>query len=815
MASTSIYFDEQYYLQQNPDVAAAVSKGAFASGQAHFNSFGRFEQRDPNAFFDTSFYLGQYPDVAASGLNPFQHFLQFGSKEFRAFNANQLATIDTDGNGQLNEFNVAAYRASNPDVAAALDNGSIASAYQHFVVFGQFEGRTATLNNGTVLTGPFATGGTGGGVPNSGTTFTLTTNTDAPGASSPAANTTGTAGNDTYNAVAGTGATFSAGDQINGGAGQDTLRVVTDADFNVLATNVTNVETLSVTNVSGAGVTAAIVGTSAFSSFENKSSLAGGNVAFTGAAVVNSLTVSDTTSATTVTYTDAGVVGTTDVLALKVSGAGTSATAATINVNSVTNDASGVERVNISSTGTASNIVLNSNDTALTNLTITGAAALTANVSALGLTTIDASAASGGVTINNIGVGATTATGGAGDDTFSFGANLTTTDVVNGGAGNDFLGANGAVLAGFTAGSRPTLTSIEGLAVSNDVGTAATTIDASVFGAISNVRIADQGATDAAAVTFNGLTAAATGSNIIRFDGDLGANTGSYAFNITNATTGGVANAVTLDMRGGATTATSTIALAGVETLTINTANATGAQTFNVTDAALQTLTVLGKQSVDLDAAALGTAVTTVDASGLTGTAGLSVALSTTSISGATVTGGNGVDNIVGTQLNDVIKGGEGADFITGGAGADTLSGGAGADTFTFAQGASGTPSATNFDTITDFGKASDIIDFTAVLSIQANGTSSAGTAAINAEGIATFNSADVTLAQQIVAVQAGIVAGGNTNGELAIFQNGSDSYIFVSDGVNGVDANDVLIKLTGVTGLSDSTIAADNLTIA
>ncbi len=118
MANT-IAFDEAFYLSQNPDVAAAVSRGIFTSGAQHFEEFGRFEFRDPSAFFDTSFYLGQYPDVAAAGVNPLQHFIEFGAKEGRFANEATATIVDIDSNGSANEFNESAYRAQ-PDPAASL-----------------------------------------------------------------------------------------------------------------------------------------------------------------------------------------------------------------------------------------------------------------------------------------------------------------------------------------------------------------------------------------------------------------------------------------------------------------------------------------------------------------------------------------------------------------------------------------------------------------------------------------------------------------------------------------------------------------------
>ena len=35
--------------------------------------------------------------------------------------------------------------------------------------------------------------------------------------------------------------------------------------------------------------------------------------------------------------------------------------------------------------------------------------------------------------------------------------------------------------------------------------------------------------------------------------------------------------------------------------------------------------------------------------------------------------------------------------------------------------------------------------------------------------------------------------------GQAAIFKSGTDSYVFISDGTDGIGANDVLIKLAGV----------------
>jgi serralysin len=69
-------FDFVFYLQHNPDVAAAN-----VDPFRHFQTIGWTEGRNPNALFDTHGYLAAYPDVAATGVNPLVHFLTFGIHE--------------------------------------------------------------------------------------------------------------------------------------------------------------------------------------------------------------------------------------------------------------------------------------------------------------------------------------------------------------------------------------------------------------------------------------------------------------------------------------------------------------------------------------------------------------------------------------------------------------------------------------------------------------------------------------------------------------------------------------------------------------
>jgi hypothetical protein len=146
--------DDLFYYSQYHDVW-----NAHADADAHYDSFGRHEHRDPNAFFSTGFYLSVSPEARAAGGNPLTHFdatgwqagrlpslafdpaaylahvdplrhyLQFGYQEGRLPVA-PTRSLDAAG------FDFVYYLAHNPDVAVAHID-----PLQHFRTFGWKEGR--------------------------------------------------------------------------------------------------------------------------------------------------------------------------------------------------------------------------------------------------------------------------------------------------------------------------------------------------------------------------------------------------------------------------------------------------------------------------------------------------------------------------------------------------------------------------------------------------------------------------------------------------------------------------------------------------
>ncbi|NEO54997.1 MAG: calcium-binding protein [Okeania sp. SIO3B5] len=128
MLTIETLFDEGFYLFQNPDVVDEIAAGNFSSGLEHFVNVGQFENRDPNALFDTSFYLeintGVATAIEAGSLTAVEHFIRFGQFESR----------------DPSPFFNTAFYTSNPELATALESAEL-TPFEHYVRFGQFENR--------------------------------------------------------------------------------------------------------------------------------------------------------------------------------------------------------------------------------------------------------------------------------------------------------------------------------------------------------------------------------------------------------------------------------------------------------------------------------------------------------------------------------------------------------------------------------------------------------------------------------------------------------------------------------------------------
>ncbi|KTQ94986.1 hypothetical protein NS226_13730 [Aureimonas ureilytica] len=849
MANT-LQFDEQFYLQQNPDVAAAVSRGLVASGAQHYELYGRFEARNPNAFFDTSFYLGQYPDVAAAGVNPLAHFLTFGAAEGRFTNQTVETAIDTDGNGFANEFNASAYLNANPDVAAAVTSGIFKSAFQHFIEFGQFESRAGAP------AGPFGNNGGQGG-----SGFALTTGIDT---------LTGTSGNDTFTANfavnPSTGVanvpTLSALDTLNGGAGNDTLVVYTDGTALPAAT-INSIEKLDV--ISSAGVTADVSGTNIAGLTTLTARAAAGAVSLTTKANVTSATVTGT--ATTVAVTDSAAAGADKLASVSVSGntgavtvasdvltslsltntaqsATVTAAAATRALNVSLNNVTGgtitdatATTVNVSANGTASSGATLAAATAST-VTLGGSAALSLSLGTLAANAAVTATNTAGVTIASTLANDVTFTGGAGADAVTLGA---TTKVISLGAGNDTVTATAAALG--TGGSVSGGEGIDRLITNGTVVSSATdgakftgfeilqvtagTVDLNNIGGITNVELNGSS-------TVSNLSAAQAGAVSI-------VGGGTYTVGLSGATTIGQLDALTVTVDDG---------LAAKNTITVGNLTAAGVETVNVvtndnlvlssatglTGVTKLMFTGAGDVSVTTGALAIN-ANTVVDASAHTGAFTFNASSATTN--GLSITGSTtAVNTITGTAQADVITGGAGNDVLQGGAGSDTIVGGAGNDilageTVTLTSGAVsavGTHTAANILTGGDgndtfaFGVAgSNVIIVDTIKDLNLGTNASAGGVDKLVFDLATAGTTTAPTVVALTAAQQTAVTGaasfsaaldavindiGTNANSVAQFTYGSDTYIVANGAANATafdGTSSVVVKVTGIAGTLDA----------
>jgi Ca2+-binding RTX toxin-like protein len=147
---------------------------------------------------------------------------------------------------------------------------------------------------------------------------------------------------------------------------------------------------------------------------------------------------------------------------------------------------------------------------------------------------------------------------------------------------------------------------------------------------------------------------------------------------------------------------------------------------------------------------------------------------------------------IEGLAGDDTIFGTSFADTLTGGTGVDVMTGGDGADVFVVAAADTGIIVATA-DTITDFTTTVD------KLSLGAAG--SAGNFLAVGTAVADFAAA-------LVAADAAFAADAGGAKTYYVANDGTNTYVFIDQGGNGVAAEDVII-LTGVVTVASTDIIA------
>ncbi|WP_420412688.1 beta strand repeat-containing protein [Roseibium sp.] len=789
----SLSFDATFYQTHRPDVYNAFIATAGSTGltwaefaQQHYNTFGRFEGSDPSASFDTSFYLSQYPDVAAAGINPFDHFLANGSLEMRL----PFATFPAS------TFVAADYAAANTDLAAA-GITTDAQLYQHWVIHGQFEGRSGAPT--------VETPGSGTGV-----ATTLTTAQDI---------VTDSGGDDTVSGVA-SGAigtsTLQVSDSISLGAGTDTVNI-TDTSGGAQNLGAGTLPTLSgadiinITSVGGAVTTLDTTFAPDATQFWSVSPAAAGdgvtfnNLAWTGQQIgING----DRVGTTVTVNTASGDTNADDALTVNLIGnTGTGVGTIDINGSAAAAGNGGFETVNLVTSGSASIVGnLDSDDSLganrLTNVNVTGDQNLTIGggtaVTLLSGGTFNSSAATGAInaTINGA-AGALTISGGAGGNTFILDA-IAATDTIDAGSGtSDTIGINGntAVASGGLGGT----TNAENFALA---GTSTATQDVDNIGSFASYIISSTGAAasfiDLADGANTSITSNATGATVLELKTNGVADTLNLSLDNGAAGTAQTIANLAIDANGTGTVETLNVALGSTGGVTL-TANALTARDIVVTGGDAFTLgTALEAVTTNFNASA-ATGVITVSANAAsttassirTGTGNDAVTLQGGAGGDVTVDAGAGNDNVnIAAAQEHVVTLGDGSDNLNVN---DLATAGAGA-----------VSTLTEQVTVQDFATGSDKINLSKAQFAGA-GLPAAGNALDAAhyfEGTLA-STAGTTVQLEALASAAGIAAG---QAYIASIEIAGSTYVFYdSDGhaAAGNVSNVAILNGTDLTGIA------------
>jgi hypothetical protein len=526
---------------------------------------------------------------------------------------------------------------------------------------------------------------------------------------------TGAATDDTFNSVNNATATsnsLTAGDNLAGGEGTDTLKVVVSGGaIAAPLVSSSSVEVLDITNNSANPYT---IDASLMAGLSSLSAL-GGNSTTTVINSAGNLNVAATsTSQNIVTTSAVPSAGDADAISIDLSAVGV--TGAT----SITSDGIETFNVNLATTasgnttaGALSAVTLSSN--ALETVNITGSVGGSLAASLIGAAafqqvgTVDASKATGNITINvtpgSSSDAKTLVSLGSGDDELTIGA-LDKDYTITGGEGTDTLVASAAAPGATLAAADYVGVGVSGFERMDAGG-----------GSVDFRSLANNTtfvATDGAG------TYAKAGAGIV--DSFLPAG---GALTLTRATDGS-ADSLNVHITQ-ATAATVTASLVNEETITVASAG-TGSgitHTLNLTTTDATKLTVIGSNALNIASLVGETALATIDAGTHTGqtftvnASGSAAAMTVTGSAGTqaalgntvnTITTGSGADKVTGGLFADTLTTGTGNDSVDGGAGNDTLTTGGGNDTAIGGDGDDTITTGTGSDSITG-GAGNDVIN--------------------------------------------------------------------------------------------------------
>jgi len=494
-----------------------------------------------------------------------------------------------------------------------------------------------------------------------GTTVTLTDKVDA---------VSGGAYNDTF---VGSNATLTTGDSLTGGSGTDVLRYTATGTSAVTENGFTtsSVETLKIQSDATGGTTFTATGSTDVSKVIN--TLSTTDVTVDGLKALTTVELTDVQAGDTqIKFNNDLLTGSADVVTLNLNGNVTTAGGSIGTITLGNNSGTGVETVNVNSSGAASEVTTIAGG--FTTLNVTGDKNLTISSALAGVTTIGASLFTGNLSVvvdSDTTSKDVVVTGGSGNDTADFTDGFEASDSFTGGDGTDSIKLTQAVASGTING---TLSSVENLTVS-DSGTG--TIDMDSFSGITRV-VYDAGITANGTATVDdavsGIQVEVDAANLIAADGSL----------VVDLKTDGSSDEVTVVIDAvAAGEGIATLNAADAETLTISvdddTTDATGTFTIATLVASDATKLVLsGDSEITLTATTdPSTAVlATLDASAATD----KVTISGTDFAkgGATITLGSANDtltfstNATGADTIDLSKGGDDTIVYTAKAQSDT-----------------------------------------------------------------------------------------------------------------------------------------------